>query len=117
MGDDKKTINIATVDFSRPEDLVAQVNGTKHNGSIGTVVDSTDPLVTTIGKVWCALLGVTEVKQSDDFFELGGHSLLVPQLLAMVRQETKVEVPFRVFFESPTVKGVASVVASLQAQR
>ena len=51
----------------------------------------------------------------DNFFERGGDSILASQVIARVRQELGVEMPILVFFESPTVAGMASALQSIRA--
>jgi thioesterase domain-containing protein/acyl carrier protein len=58
-------------------------------------------------RVWTALLGFSEIDLHDNFFELGGHSLLVTRMIAQLRQSQQVEIPVSIFFQNPTVAGLA----------
>ena len=51
----------------------------------------------------------------DDFFSLGGHSLLASQVLARLRRDYGVNLPFRKIFEAPTVEQFARLVEEKQA--
>ncbi len=66
--------------------------------------------------VWRDLLGMDELSVSDDFFELGGHSLLVTRAVARLRETFGVQLPVNMFFEHPTIAGLAERVAVLQTQ-
>ncbi len=68
-----------------------------------------------LAELWTELLGVAPVGLHDDFLELGGHSLLATQMLARLRGDLGVEVPIAVFFERPTVAGLASFAAATAA--
>jgi len=63
--------------------------------------------ILNIGRV---LLHNESLAPTDDFFAAGGHSLLVTRLLARVRSVLGVDVPLRVFFRDPTIRGLAAVV-------
>ncbi|MGE7989461.1 amino acid adenylation domain-containing protein [Pseudomonas sp. NPDC089554] len=62
---------------------------------------------------WQELLGLERVGVEDHFFELGGHSLLATQLIGLVGKLTGKDLPLRVVFERPTIRGMAEW---LQAQ-
>lgn len=66
--------------------------------------------------IWRSLLKVDEVGITDNFFELGGHSLMVMQVVARIRKELEVEVPIRVLFEEPTIRGLAKEVDEANAK-
>ncbi|HLM54822.1 MAG TPA: amino acid adenylation domain-containing protein, partial [Pyrinomonadaceae bacterium] len=53
------------------------------------------------------VLGLQSVGIEDGFFELGGHSLHATQVISRVRNYFKVELPIRMFFETPTLADLA----------
>ncbi len=64
-----------------------------------------------LADTWRELLGIEQVGSKDNFFELGGHSLLATMLMSRLRKEFGVELSLRSFFESPTVSGLALIIA------
>jgi len=73
-----------------------------------------NPTEIAIADIWLELLGLNSVGVNDDFFDLGGHSLLASTMLFQVRDETGVEVPLRVMFETPTVAELADHIETLK---
>jgi hypothetical protein len=64
------------------------------------------------------LLGASRIGLGDDFFSLGGHSMLALKLVARVRALWAVDVPMRVVFSNPTLKGLSDFIeAALVMQR
>ncbi|WP_447599366.1 amino acid adenylation domain-containing protein [Nitrospira sp. Nam80] len=60
---------------------------------------------------WEELLKINGIGVHDSFFELGGESLLAVQLLSQVRALYQREVAPADFFETPTVAGLAMLLA------
>ncbi|MCP4660355.1 MAG: amino acid adenylation domain-containing protein [bacterium] len=72
-----------------------------------------NPAEEALSEIFAELLEIERVGVNDSFFDLGGHSLLLPQVLYQVRETFQVEVPVRLFYEEPTVAGLAEVVEEL----
>jgi thioesterase domain-containing protein/acyl carrier protein len=69
--------------------------------------DETERIITNI---WQETMNTTEIGVEDDFFALGGHSLLAVRLMAGIVREFGIEIPLRVFFSEPTVRGCARII-------
>jgi acyl carrier protein len=67
---------------------------------------------THISSIWRDILRVNEVGVDDNFFDLGGHSLLAMQVISRWRDAYAVNISLLSFFESPTVAGLADLVAT-----
>jgi len=68
-----------------------------------------------IAELWRRVLGVAEVGIYDSFLDLGGHSLLATQMLSLLREEMRVDLPIEEMFADPTVAGVAAAAVEAQA--
>ncbi|MEK7324880.1 MAG: non-ribosomal peptide synthetase, partial [Chloroflexota bacterium] len=73
------------------------------------------PIEEELAQIWAGVLGVNRIGIHDSFFELGGHSLLATQLISRVREAFNVELPLRNLFETPTIAGLALLIAQGQA--
>ncbi|MEU2246716.1 amino acid adenylation domain-containing protein [Streptomyces sp. NPDC019224] len=77
-------------------------------------VESGDQAITaTVLAIWREVLDLDDLGPDEDLFDLGGHSLTITSIAGRIRKEYGVSVPFDVFFDSPTVHGVAARVAEL----
>ncbi len=74
------------------------------------------PYVEEVGEIWCEVLGRTGIGPDEDLFDLGGHSLSITQIIAKVRERLDVELPFDVFFDAPTIAGVAEEIARMKEE-
>jgi acyl-coenzyme A synthetase/AMP-(fatty) acid ligase len=63
-----------------------------------------------LANVWAEVLGVKQVGVHDNFFDLGGHSLSATRVISRLRN-MKIELPIQSFFQTPTIAGLAMVIA------
>ncbi len=74
------------------------------------------PLEKALAAIWMEVLGISELGVNDNFFDLGGNSLMAAQVLARAQKVMESAVPMPVFFENPTLAGVAQAVVEHQAE-
>jgi amino acid adenylation domain-containing protein len=72
------------------------------------------PAEKRLADIYCEVLAVERVGVNDNFFELGGHSLLAIRVMSRIREAFGINLPFQLFFQQPTVAGLAVVVTQLQ---
>ena len=81
-----------------------------------TFVAPSAPIEEKLAGFWSQILAVKQIGIHDNFFELGGDSVQVAQLMAVVRETLKIELPLTSFFETPTIAGLTEAIYSaLQA--
>ena len=59
-----------------------------------------------LAAIWKEILKIDKVGIHSGFFEIGGHSLTAAQLIARVKKEFNVEIPFRAIFDRLTISGL-----------
>jgi NAD(P)-dependent dehydrogenase (short-subunit alcohol dehydrogenase family)/acyl carrier protein len=70
----------------------------------------------TIAGIWRRILGIEQIGVDDNFFDLGGDSLIALQLSSRLRDSFHVEPSLGGIFDSPTVAGLATLVAQSAAE-
>jgi surfactin family lipopeptide synthetase A len=62
--------------------------------------------------IWAEVLGLEKnlISIDADFFEIGGHSLKATRMAAIIHKEFNIKVPLVKLFQTPTIKGIASLV-------
>ena len=76
-----------------------------------------DPVEQELAVLWCEVLGIewtegdSPIGIFDNFFEIGGHSLLATQIISRVREKYQIDLPVRKVFETPTIAGLAQIIA------
>jgi acyl-coenzyme A synthetase/AMP-(fatty) acid ligase len=69
---------------------VARLRTTGTGSAVEAEPAMTDPRELYLADLWRELIGVSQVRRSDNFLDLGGHSLLAVQFASRVRRETGV---------------------------
>lgn len=62
----------------------------------------------TLRHIFMELLGMSQVKSSENFFELGGTSLLAIQALSRIYKIFKKAISIKTFYENPTINQLLS---------
>ncbi|WP_406089056.1 non-ribosomal peptide synthetase [Streptomyces sp. NBC_01013] len=75
-----------------------------------------DPTTGAVLAIWREVLALDDLGPDEDLFDLGGHSLTITAIAARIRQNLGVDVPFDVFFDTPTVHGVTAAVTALRKE-
>jgi amino acid adenylation domain-containing protein len=77
----------------------------------GSFVDARTPIEEALAEIWGRVLGLTQLLGvHDNFFDLGGHSLLAVRLLVEVKKSLDFDVSVPMFFEDPTIAGMARAI-------
>jgi amino acid adenylation domain-containing protein len=66
----------------------------------------------TLVEIWSEVLGIEKdiIGIDTNFFELGGHSLKVTIMSAQIHKELDIKIPLAEIFNTPTIKGIASLI-------
>ncbi|WP_420714784.1 amino acid adenylation domain-containing protein, partial [Roseateles sp. SL47] len=71
----------------------------------------TTPTEALLCRVWCEVLGLTQVGVNDNFFDVGGDSIRSIAIVAKARSEG-VNLAIVDLFKSPTIRGLAQLLSS-----
>ena len=64
-----------------------------------------------IAKVWCEVLGCTQVSPTDNFFDLGGNSLLILQAFKKLESVLPADCQVIDLFKYPTIQALAEFIS------
>jgi acetyltransferase-like isoleucine patch superfamily enzyme/acyl carrier protein len=76
-----------------------------------------DEVEQKVAHIWQDVLGVKQVKVTDDFFAMGGHSMLLASLAVQVKKTFGRDLPLRAFFQAPTLEELANLLREEDPQR
>ena len=65
--------------------------------------------------IWQNLLGIRPIGPDQSYFDLGGDSIFAVQLFAQIEQEFRIRLPLASFFDAPTIRELAEVLARAKA--
>jgi amino acid adenylation domain-containing protein len=68
-----------------------------------------------VAEIWSEVLVIEHVALRDNFFELGGHSLMAVRVIDKINRKFRTRLSVLELFRNPTVEGIASRIAGLQA--
>lgn len=68
------------------------------------------PTESSLAEIWRQILKIDQIGVYDSFFEIGGDSLLAIQLIPLIRNAFKVELPVQGLFEAPTISQLANLI-------
>lgn len=63
-----------------------------------------------VADIWREVFGLESVSLSADLFDLGGHSLTITRIATRIRSRMGIGIPLTVFYDTPTILGIASAV-------
>jgi acyl carrier protein len=63
-----------------------------------------------IGGIWCDVLSVSQMHETDDFFALGGDSQKATRLIVALRNTVAPRLPIRAIFDHPELRAFITAV-------
>jgi len=67
-----------------------------------------------IAATWSQVLGIEKLGIESSFFNIGGHSLLAMQVISRLSDSLNMDIPLRMMFEKPTIRGFAEAIIDMQ---
>lgn len=100
--------------YSRMEDSIPKsIHPRPHLAT--DFVAARNPTEQNIADTWQKLLGIERVGIHDNFFELGGDSLMAVQVIAKLREITKVDLPAHSLLSAPTIAEITDLLTRADA--
>ena len=69
-----------------------------------------------IAATWSQVLGIEKLGIDASFFNIGGHSLLAMQVVSRLSDFLNMDIPLRLMFEKPTIRGFAEAVNDMETR-
>jgi amino acid adenylation domain-containing protein len=69
-----------------------------------------------VADIFGEILGVTDLKVTDDFFELGGHSLVAVKVMVAIEKATGERLPLATLFNNSTIEKLAQQLAGEKSE-
>lgn len=106
-----------STDFMEEELAEAQLTDGSHADRTGGTpyAPPSSPLELTVAREWSTALGISQLGIDDNFFDIGGNSLVAVQLSSRIRKATDMAVSMAMFFDFPTIRGLAEAMESAVA--
>ena len=80
------------------------------------LIDTTDSEPGKISEIlidiWKSLTGLNQIGPDDNFFDLGGQSLLALQIMVRIKEEFKVNISLKSFYDNPTINKLSSLITT-----
>lgn len=101
------------------------MNGTESGGSPSvhvrpevqtSYIAPSNQLEQQIANFWQRVLGIEKIGVNDNFFEIGGDSVMIIQIIRQMHEAFQVALSMHLIFETPTIAGLAEVVAQKQME-
>ena len=102
------------IDTPRLLSLTDVKNETENNELSKLITSST---FREVQAVFSEILGINNVKISDDFFVLGGHSIKAARLINRLNSNFSLQIKLEQFFESPTISFILSQIEQSNSQK
>jgi amino acid adenylation domain-containing protein len=67
-----------------------------------------------VATTWSQVLGIEKLGVDSSFFNIGGHSLLAMQVVSRLSDSLNLDIPLRLMFERPTIRGFAEAITDLR---
>lgn len=71
---------------------------------------------TSVEGMWKELIGVSQIKLTDNFFSLGGHSLLVTELVLKIQKKLGIKISMKELFLNPSFEKFVSLLTQKSEQ-